>query len=117
MLHWRWEPDTLVVPLKNLLARDLLSGGHPGVLRLGGARVVPAVVVRRRDQARDRQPAARTGREGRVLETLTRLIDYAARRTFVFVDGDRILRERGRARRTYAGQQSPRVRGRHGAVA
>src|SRR5439155_26901403 len=97
--------------------RDLLSGGHPGVLRLGGARVVPAVVVRRRDQARDRQPAARTGREGRVLETLTRLIDYAARRTFVFVDGHRILRERGRWPTTDAGQPTPRFRRRRGAVA
>ena len=51
------------------------------------------------------------------LPTLTRLIDYAARRTFVFVDGHRILRERGRWPTTDAGQPTPRFRRRRGAVA
>src|SRR5207245_6314724 len=59
VLYRRWEPDTLIVLLENLLARDLLPLAHLGVPRFGRTRIVPTIQVRRRDEARDRRPAAR----------------------------------------------------------
>src|SRR5262249_53673114 len=83
VLHRRREPDALVVLLQHLLALDFVARAHPSVLRLGRARVVAAVEIRRRDQATDARAAAGTGVERRILYALPRLVDDAAALTLV----------------------------------
>src|SRR5262249_25101964 len=91
VLHRRREPDALVVLLQHLLARDFVARAHPCVLRLGRARMVAAVQVRRRHQATDVGAAAWTGVERRILHTVPGLVDDPAALTLVFVGRHHVL--------------------------
>src|SRR5262245_49002741 len=87
-----WQPDALVVLLQLTLAGQLLPLAHARVPRLGRAGEVVDVQVRGGDHARDRAPATRAGRDGRILHALQDLIDDPAGWAFVLVDRHRVLR-------------------------
>src|SRR5256886_4337790 len=63
----RRQPDPLELLLERALLGQLIPGAELRVLRLGRAREVVPVQIRRGDDPRDRPPAGRAGRERRGL--------------------------------------------------
>src|SRR5713226_5042133 len=90
VLHRRRKPNPLVPLLKLLLFCDLLPRRHLRVLRLGWARKVVPVEIRRRDDPVHRLCAFRTRRERRVGHPVPHLVDDETTRAFVLVDGHRV---------------------------